>query len=93
MAGGAFALFGAATVLLSVWLMAGGSTGLERLVVESNVPQPARAIVCITGGIAGHGLPTQEGWDRICTAVQLQAAGLAPTIVFSGGGTERSERS
>jgi DUF218 domain len=69
--------------------MAGGSTGLERLVVESDVPQPARAIVCITGGIASHGLPTPEGWDRIYAAVQLLADGLAPAIVFSGGGAER----
>jgi uncharacterized SAM-binding protein YcdF (DUF218 family) len=69
--------------------MAGGSTGIERLVVESDVPQAAQAIVCITGGIAGHGLPTPEGWDRIYSAVQLLADGLAPTIVFSGGGTER----
>ena len=69
--------------------MAGGSTGLERLVVESDIPQPARVIVCITGGIASHGLPTPEGWDRIYAAVQLLADGLAPAIVFSGGGAER----
>jgi len=88
-AGRTLALLGAAALLLSAWLMAGGSTGLETFVVESNVPRPARAIVCITGGIAGHGLPTQEGWDRIYTAVQLLADGLAPAIVFSGGGTGR----
>ena len=88
-AGRALALLGAAAVLLSGWLMAGCSTGLERLVVESDVPQPARAIVCITGGIASHGLPTPEGWDRIYAAVQLLADGLAPAIVFSGGGAER----
>jgi uncharacterized SAM-binding protein YcdF (DUF218 family) len=69
--------------------MAGGSTGLERLVVEAELPHPAKAIVCITGGIAGHGLPTPEGWERVYTAVQLLADGLAPTIVFSGGGAER----
>ena len=88
-AGRALALLGAAAVLLSGWLMSGRSTGLERLVVESDLPQPARAIVCITGGIDGHALPTPEGWDRIYAAVQLLADGLAPAIVFSGGGTER----
>ncbi len=88
-AGRTLAVLGAAGVLLGGWLMAGRSTGLERLVVESDVPQSARAIVCITGGIASHGLPTPEGWDRIYAAVQLLADGLAPTIVFSGGGTER----
>jgi uncharacterized SAM-binding protein YcdF (DUF218 family) len=39
--------------------------------------------------MAGHGLPTPEGWDRIYAAVQLLADGLAPAIVFSGGGTQR----
>ena len=88
-AGRTFGLFGAAAVLLSGWLMAGGSTGIERLVVESDVPGPSRAIVCITGGMASHSLPTAEGWDRIYVAVQLLADGLAPAIVFSGGGSER----
>jgi uncharacterized SAM-binding protein YcdF (DUF218 family) len=88
-AGRPLALVGAAAVLMSAWLMAGGSSGLERLVVEADVPRPATAIVCLTGGIASHGLPTPEGWDRIYTAVQLLADGLAPAIIFSGGGTER----
>jgi hypothetical protein len=33
-------------------------------------------------------LPTQEGWDHIYAAVQFLAVGLAPAIIFSGGGTE-----
>src|SRR6187399_2995177 len=79
----ALAVLGAITVLVSATLMAGGSTGLDRLVVESHLPQPASAIVCVTGGIAGPGFPTPEGWERVYTAVQLFADGLAPTIVFS----------
>lgn len=89
MAGRTLALLGAAVILLSGWLMAGRSTGLERLVVESDVPRTSLVIVCITGGLAGHNLPTQEGWDRIYAAVQLLADGFASQIVFSGGGTER----
>jgi uncharacterized SAM-binding protein YcdF (DUF218 family) len=87
--GRVFAVVGAAAILSAAWLMCGWSTGLERLVAELDVPRPAQAIVCLTGGIADHALPTQEGWDRIYTAVQLQADGLAPTIVFSGGGSNR----
>ena len=68
--------------------MAGGSTGIERLIIEQDAPQPARAIVCLTGGNTSHGLPTQEGWDHIYAAVQFLAVGLAPAIIFSGGGTE-----
>jgi len=85
-AGSALAVVGTAVILFSGWLMAGGSSGLERFVTESDVPRPSRAIVCLTGGLAGHALPTAEGWDRIYAAVQLLADGQAPTIVFSGGG-------
>ncbi len=81
-----FVVVGIAAVLLSTWLMTGRSTGLELLVTESDSPRPAAAIVCVAGGIGSHGLPTPEGWDRIYAAVQLLADGLAPTIIFSGGG-------
>jgi len=88
-AGRVLAVVGATVILLAAWLMSGRSLGLERLVTESDVPQPAQVIVCLGGGIADHALPTPEGWDRIYTAVQLQADGLAPTIVFTGGGSNR----
>ena len=87
--GRALAVLGAAALLLGGWLMSGRSTGLEQLVIESDDPRPAQAIVCIAGGIGDHALPTQEGWDRIYVAVQLQADRLAPIIIFSGGGTEQ----
>ena len=83
------AILGSAVLLLCLWLATGHATGLERLVIESDVPAPAQAIVCLTGGIAGHNLPTQDGLDRVYTAVQLLGDGLAPQIVFSGGGTEQ----
>jgi len=83
------AAFGAAIALLGVWLMAGQSTGIEKFVVESAAPRRASAIICITGGIGPHNLPTPEGWERVYTAVQLLAANYAPLVVFSGGGTER----
>lgn len=83
------ALVGLATIVLAGWLMSGHSTGLDRFVTESQAPEPAEAIVCVSGGIGQHRLPTPEGWDRVYTAVQLHAAGLAPVIVFSGGGAER----
>jgi uncharacterized SAM-binding protein YcdF (DUF218 family) len=68
--------------------MAGGSAGLGRFVTESDIPRPSRAIVCLTGGLGAHALPTADGWDRVYTAVQLLADGQAPVIVFSGGGAE-----
>jgi len=80
---------GAGSILLVGYLAAGAPILLDRLVTEAADPVPATAIVCIAGGLSGENLPLQDGWERIYTAVQLQADGLAPTIVFSGGGTER----
>jgi uncharacterized SAM-binding protein YcdF (DUF218 family) len=88
-AGRTLAVAGTAVILFSGWLMAGGSSGLERFVTESDIPRPSRAIVCLAGGLGGHALPTADGWDRIYTAVQLLADGQAPMIVFSGGGAGR----
>jgi uncharacterized SAM-binding protein YcdF (DUF218 family) len=86
-AGRVVAGVGATVIIAGAWLMTGRSLGLERLVTESDLAQPAKVIVCLGGGITGPALPTQEGWERIYTAVQLQADGLAPTILFSGGGS------
>ena len=82
-------VIGAATVLIAAWLIAGLPLYVDRLVIEDDVPAPAAAIVCIAGGLGAGQLPLEAGWTRIYTAVQLQADGYAPTIVFSGGGTER----
>jgi hypothetical protein len=78
------AVVGTGAILFSGWLMVGGSSGLERFVTESDVPRPSRAIVCLTGGLNGHALPTADGWERIYAAVQLLADGRAPT---RAGGT------
>lgn len=82
-------VFGGLTLVLCLWLMSGRSTILERLATESQSAAPAQAIIVLGGGMAGHALPTDSGWERVYTAVQLQADGLAPVIVFSGGGTEK----
>jgi len=34
-------------------------------------------------------MPTEDGWQRIYTSVQVYLDGYAPKIVFSGGGTEK----
>jgi uncharacterized SAM-binding protein YcdF (DUF218 family) len=82
-------VIGAITVLTAAWLIGGLPLYVDRLVVEDGAPMPAAAIVCIAGGLGAGQLPLDVGWTRIYTAVQLQADGFAPTIVFSGGGTGR----
>ena len=52
-------------------------------------PTPADAIVCIGGGTTSHDLPTDGGWQRIYTSVQLLAGGYAPVIVFTGRGNAK----
>lgn len=80
---------GTGTLLLTACLAGGAPILVDRLIIEATSPAPASAIVCLGGGLSGQNLPLQDGWDRIYTAVQLHADGLAPKIIFSGGGTEQ----
>ncbi len=61
----------------------------DRLLIKSERPISAKAIICIAGGISDNNLPTDAGWHRIYTATQLYFDGYAPTIIFTGGGTEK----
>jgi uncharacterized SAM-binding protein YcdF (DUF218 family) len=79
---------GALAIALAVWLASGRHTPVEHFVQESNPPGRAAAIICVAGGLGPHLLPTEEGWHRIYTAVQLLSDGFASTIVFSGGGVD-----
>jgi uncharacterized SAM-binding protein YcdF (DUF218 family) len=81
----------AAGVLLHLyllWMWAGWPIFIDRLLIRSERPEPSDYIVCVGAGMGGNYLPTEPGWQRIYTAVQLYFDGLAPKIIFSGGGTE-----
>ncbi len=82
-------LLGALTLLAAVWLILDWPILIDRYLVINQPPAPARAIVCIGGGIGSHELPLDAGWQRIYTAVQLHADGFAPVVIFSGGGGSR----
>lgn len=80
---------GVGTLALSTWLIAGCPVMVDRLLIKNEAPIKARAIVCIAGGLLAHNLPTEAGWMRVYTAVQLHHDKFAPVVVFSGGGTEK----
>jgi uncharacterized SAM-binding protein YcdF (DUF218 family) len=80
---------GTCTLALVAWLMAGLPVMVDRLLIINDTPAKARAIICIGGGLLAHNLPTEAGWMRIYTAVQLHHDKFAPVVVFSGGGTEK----
>lgn len=84
-----FAIVGAVFALTSAWVAAGLPFGVDRMLIKSDAPLRARAIICLTGGVDSKDLPTVDGWDRIYTAMQLYADGYAPRIVISGGGPHR----
>jgi uncharacterized SAM-binding protein YcdF (DUF218 family) len=79
---------GAFLHLYLLWMWAGWPIFIDRLLIRSDKPEPADYIVCVGGGMGGNNLPTDAGWPRIYTAVQLYFDGWAPKIIFSGGGTE-----
>jgi|GEM_PF-1693762 len=79
---------GVAFHLFLFWMWAGWPIFIDRLLIRSERPEPADFIVCIGGGMGGNNLPTDVGWQRIYTAVQLYFDGWAPKVVFSGGGSE-----
>jgi len=72
-----------------VWMLSGWPIFIDRLVTRAETPVAAEAIVCLAGGISHDNLPTQDGWLRIYTAVQLYFDGYAPKIIFTGGGSSQ----
>lgn len=80
-------IFGIACHIFIVWMLAGWPVFIDRMVIRAGQPISADAIVCLAGGISSNNLPTQDGWQRIYTAVQLYFDGYAPKIIFTGGGS------
>jgi uncharacterized SAM-binding protein YcdF (DUF218 family) len=81
--------WGAMTLAVCLWLIAGLSLPFEGALKVSSVPVRADAIVCIGGGTTKHDLPTDDGWQRIYTSAELFADGYAPTVVFTGRGNSK----
>jgi uncharacterized SAM-binding protein YcdF (DUF218 family) len=80
---------GLASLALATWLVAGCPVMVDRFLIKNETPIKAQAIICIGGGLGGHNLPLEDGWMRVYTAVQLHHDGLAPVVVFSGGGAAK----
>lgn len=80
---------GALSIAGFLWLLAGLPLLIDAPLNVTTRPTRADAIVCIGGGTTSHDLPTDGGWQRIYTSVQLLADGYAPTIVFTGRGNEK----
>ncbi len=75
-----------ATVFI-VWMAAGWPIVFDRWLVKSEQPMKADYVVCIASGLNGNNLPTDAGWNRIYTAVQIYLDGYGKKIIFSGGGS------
>jgi len=81
------AVVGATGLIGILWLLLGWPLGVDRWLDVTESPDQADAIVCIGGGTYSDNLPSDPGWRRIYTAVQLFADGYAPVVVFTGRGT------
>ncbi|MCP4629081.1 MAG: YdcF family protein, partial [bacterium] len=62
--------------------------GIDRWLVHVQKPEAGDFIVCATAGLTDMNLPTQDGWERVITSVELYVDGYAPKVVFSGGGVK-----
>jgi uncharacterized SAM-binding protein YcdF (DUF218 family) len=82
-------IVGVLSTVFFVWMAAGWPMGFDRWLVVDEIPRQADYIVCLAGGTGGDNIPSEDGWHRIYTAVQLWFDGYAPKIVFTGGGTGR----
>ena len=76
-----------------LWLAGGGPIGIDRWLDVTEPAVPAEAIVVLGGGTTSDNLPLPQGWERITTAARLYTDGLAPVVIFSGGGTARVSES
>jgi uncharacterized SAM-binding protein YcdF (DUF218 family) len=78
---------GIVATVFAVWMAAGWPIVFDRWLVKSERPMKADYVVCLSGGLTGNNLPSDAGWNRIYTAVQLYLDGYGKKIIFSGGGT------
>ena len=72
-----------------LWTILGLPIFIDRICIRSEAPIEAAYIVCLGGGITGRNLPSDDGWGRIYTAVQLYLDGYGKKVVFTGGGSGR----
>lgn len=70
-----------------VWAVSDAPLFLDRACTFSQSPVDAEYIVCVGGGLTIGNLPTDDGWGRIYTSVQLYLDGYGRKIVFTGGGS------
>ena len=80
---------GSIATLGTLWLVLDLPIFFDRFLIDSQPPIEADYIVCVAGGLSSDYLPTEDGWQRIYTSVQLYFDGYAPKIIFSGGGAEK----
>jgi len=80
---------GVAVNIFLVWMAAGWPIFIDRWLVKTEPPVRTEYIVCLPSGLTGNNLPSEAGWNRIYTAVQLYLDGYGKKIVFAGGGTSK----
>ncbi len=72
--------------LFVFWMILGLPILIDRICIRSEAPAEAEYIVCLGAGLTTGNLPTDVGWERVYTAVQLYLDGYGRKIIFTGGG-------
>ena len=76
-------------LLFVFWALTGLPLFIDRECILSQEPADAEYIVCVGAGFTTGNLPTDDGWGRIYSAVQLYLDGFGRKIIFTGGGSSR----
>jgi len=80
---------GILVLIVILWTLFNFPILIDRICIRSEAPTDAEYIVCVGAGFITGNLPTDDGWGRIYTSVQLYLDGFGRKIIFTGGGSSR----
>ena len=80
---------GILAIIAVLWAVFNLPIFVDRFCIRSEAPTESDYIICVAAGLTIGNLPTDDGWGRIYTAVQLYLDGFGRKIIFTGGGSSR----
>lgn len=80
---------GILAIIVVLWPVFDLPLFIDRLCIRAGEAIEADYIICAAAGLTKGNLPTDDGWGRIYTSVQLYLDGFGRKIIFTGGGSSQ----